>query len=177
MSKQDSSAGAGDLTRRLDVIDEALRTKYMRIVECLSINELKKFNKFTYQQMIKSDISDLIPEVSKQDVEDRSLYISNYLGNEVPKLRGRKAQTQSKLQIRRRTRSNKNEIDQTELQQNSTSNIDNENTTRNTSNPPKSQIELSDSVLKDFDHTMVDHIDSLNSTVTNSFLFKTSCRA
>ena len=99
----------------------------MRIVECLSINELKKFNKFTYQQMIKSDISDLLPEVSKQDVEDISLYISNYLGNEVPKLRGRKAQTQSKLQIRRRTRSNKTEMDQTELQHNSASNIDNEN--------------------------------------------------
>ena len=77
MSKQDSSAVVDDLSLRLDVIDNALRTKYMRIVECLSMSELKKFKKFTYQEIIRSDISDLFPEV---------IYISNFLNNKVPKL-------------------------------------------------------------------------------------------
>ena len=92
MSKQGSSAGVGDLSLRLDVIDNALRTKYMRIVECLSMNELKKFNKFTYQEIIKSDISDLFPEV---------IYI--YLGQ--------KAMTQAIVQNRRRNRSSKHETE------------------------------------------------------------------
>lgn len=65
----------------------------MKSVELLSINEMKKFSKGTYQELIKSDMSDLLPEMSKQYIDDRSRYISNMLNNEVPRFRGRKTQT------------------------------------------------------------------------------------
>ena len=119
---------ANDLTRRLDVIDESLRTKYMKLVESPSINELKKFNKFTYQDLIKSKISDLLPDVNEHDLEGRSLCISNMLNNEIPKIRGRKTKPQNKTQNRRRTRSRKSETEQIELHAN-TSNLCNENKT------------------------------------------------
>ena len=65
----------------------------MKSVELLSINEMKKFSKGTYQELIKSDMSDLLPEMSKQYIDDRSRYISNMLNNEVPRFMGRKTQT------------------------------------------------------------------------------------
>ena len=163
---------ANDLTRRLDVIDESLRTKYMKLVESLSINELKKFNKFTYQDLIKSEISDLLPDVSEHDLEGRSLCISNMLNNEIPKIRGRKTKPQNKTQNRRRTRSRKSETEQIELHAN-TSNLCNENKTTSSQKTVMGHNQLSESVLEALDNTMGEADDSLNSTVTNSFLDST----
>ena len=76
------------------------------------------------------------------------------------------------MQIRRKTRSSKSEIEETEPQQD-VSKRDNENTTKIIQKTGIIQTELSDSVLKALDDTMVETNDSMDSTVTNSFLDST----
>lgn len=76
------------------------------------------------------------------------------------------------MQNRIKTRSSKSEIEETEPQQD-VSKRDDENTTKITQKTGIIQTELSDSVLKALDDTMVETNDSLDSTVTNSFLDST----
>ena len=76
------------------------------------------------------------------------------------------------MQNRIKTRSSKSEIEETEPQQD-VSKRDDENTTKITQKTGIIQTELSDSVLKAIDDTMVETNDSVDSTVTNSFLDST----
>ena len=159
-----------DLKAKMDVIDESLRSKYLKIVESLSLNELKKFNKSTYQQLVLSDFCDLVPEAQKKELEDRSLYISNMLNNQVPKIRGNKSQTNNKKQNNRKTRTSMTEKEPEE--QNPKTPITKNNVTTN-SNKDTKQLELSDSVFKALDDTMMGPDVSINTTVTQSFLDST----
>ena len=56
MTMANSGMATDDISQKLEEIDESLRVKYMEIVESLSINELKRFDKNKYKNMIKSEI-------------------------------------------------------------------------------------------------------------------------
>ena len=80
-------------------------SEYMEIIESLTINELKRFDKHKYKTLIMSDILQVLPNTDKQVVDYTAQYISNLLGNEAPRVKGRKMQSLNKKQKVRRTRS------------------------------------------------------------------------
>ena len=89
---------------QLQELDDSLRVKYMEVVKSLSLEDLKKFNKHHYKSMIKSEISDLLPEVDKKSADDTAQYISNMLNNEAQRQKSLKSRVQSKATQTRRTR-------------------------------------------------------------------------
>ena len=51
--------------QQLEEADESLRSKYLEIVESLSLTELKRFDKFKYKAMVMSETSDIVPKRTK----------------------------------------------------------------------------------------------------------------
>ena len=94
-----------DESKKLQELDESLRTQYMDILESLSINELKRFDNTKYKTLVKSEIFEILPNPDKVQVDETAQYISNMLGNEAPMVKVRKIQLQTKTQNGRRTRS------------------------------------------------------------------------
>ena len=79
-------------TTDIDEVDERLRSKYMDILQLLSVADLKRFqlDKHRYKQMVISDFQDILPNVEPDTIDGRAQCISNMLNNEAPKIRGRK---------------------------------------------------------------------------------------
>ena len=88
MSKQTDVYGCDK--DQIDKIDESLREKYLEIVQSLSIDELKRFNKDRYKKLVISDMQDLLSGADKSTVEYTAHYISNMLNNEAERQRGYK---------------------------------------------------------------------------------------
>ena len=83
----------------LDEVDDRLRSKYMEILQSLSIAELKRFqlDKHRYKQLVISDFQDTLPSLDPDTIDGRAQCISNMLNNEAPKIRNKKIkQTSSK---------------------------------------------------------------------------------
>ena len=158
-----SSESQKRITEQLEKADDTLRPKYRQILDTLSINELKRFDKHKYKLMIMSEITELVPDANSKQVDETAQYISNHLGNEAPRVKGQKLQQQTKSQTRRSTR-NTASCSDTETQSKSKSK-QSENINPKVSSPG----ELSDTMLNELD-TSMDLESTLESTVTDSFM-------
>ena len=155
-----SGAKSKTVKQQLEEADESLRSKFLEIVESLSLTELKRFDKFKYKAMVMSEMTDIVPEADKNDIDDKAQYVSNMLNTRAKRLKNSKMTSQQ--HDRRRTRRSQAE----------TTNL---TTKKDTPEAPiirseQSNTELSETFVKALDATMSDANDSLNSTVTNSFL-------
>ena len=140
-----------DNSQTLQKLDDSLRIKYMEIIESLTINELKRFDKNKYKTLIMSDILQVLPNTDKQVVDDTAQYISNMLGNEAPKVKGRKMQSLNKKQKVRRTRSTSS-ITETATKNN---NRQNQHTGKPKKKAKSKDISvLSETFLKELDNTL-----------------------
>ena len=150
---------------QLQELDDSLRVKYMEIVKSLSLEDLKKFNKHHYKSMLKSKISDLLPEVDKKSADDTAQYISNMLNNEAQRQKSLKSRVQSKAAQTRRTRhslvrnSEEAEIITTDNKQTNSEDIK--------SNTPADQ-QCSETFIMELDNTLLDADDTLSSTISTS---------
>ena len=63
-------------TETLNEMDESLRVKYRRILDSLTINELKRFliNKSKYEHLIMSKIYEHFPDADSKTVDDSTIY-------------------------------------------------------------------------------------------------------
>ena len=113
--------------------------------------------------MIISEINDLVPEADSKEIESTAHFISNHLGYEAPRVKGRKLQQQNKSQSRRSTRSSSSFSD--------TGNdcVKQHEHSEQLKSRAATQDELSNTVLEEFDKSM-DLESTLDSTVTDSFL-------
>ena len=82
-----------DISQQIKEADDTLRVKYLEIVESLSVNELKRFDKHKYKQLVISEISDIVSSADSKKVDETAHYISNFLGNEAKRIKNRKIQT------------------------------------------------------------------------------------
>ena len=158
-----SSESQKRIVEQLEKADKMLRPKYRQILDTLSIDELKRFDKHKYKLMIMSEITELVPDANSKQVDETAQYISNHMGNEAPRVKGQKLQQQTKSQTRRSTRNTMSCSDTEILSKPKSKKSDNIN--------PKvsSPGELSDTMLKELDNSM-DLESTLESTVTDSFL-------
>ena len=159
-----SGAKSKTVKQQLEEADESLRSKFLEIVESLSLTELKRFDKFKYKAMVMSEMTDIVPEADKNDIDDKAQYVSNMLNTRAKRLKNSKMTSQQ--HDRRRTRRSQAE----------TTNL---TTKKDTPEAPiirseQSNTELSETFVKALDATMSDANDSLNSTVTNSWMTPTT---
>ena len=75
---------------KLNEVEKDVKEKYLDIVRSLSYEELKKFNKFTYKNLVAEEMALILPDVNKKTIEDTAHYISNALNNEAQTQRGQK---------------------------------------------------------------------------------------
>ena len=92
-------------TTEVDEVAERLRSKYMDILQSLSINELKRFqlDKHRYKQMVVSDFQEILSNLAPDTIDGRAQCFSNLLNNEAPKIRCRKNK-QTGAQVHYRTK-------------------------------------------------------------------------
>ena len=56
----------------LEDTDETFRDKYMEIIHFLNLKELKKFNKYKYEDIIYLEILELLPETDSAVAKDKA---------------------------------------------------------------------------------------------------------
>ena len=72
----------GELKKRLDEADESVGSKYLDILQSLSLNELKKFNKQRHKELVITDLTELVREADRKNIDIAVQYVSNMLNNE-----------------------------------------------------------------------------------------------
>lgn len=155
-----------DVKKRLQEIDVSLREKYMEIIQSLSLDELKCFNKYNYKEMVKSDIVELLPEADDKVIDGSAHYISNTLNNEAQRQRTIK----SKKPNTRRTRQSAELEDIEPHRQHTETNKQDKNNVTSSQETDSLHSDLSETVMNAFDSTMLDPNDTLNSTTTASYM-------
>ena len=147
-------------TTDIDEVDERLRSKYMDILQSLSVADLKRFqlDKHRYKQMVISDFQDILPNVEPDTIDGRAQCISNMLNNEAPKIRGRKIKQSGTLKEKPHKEA-VTDVANSDLKE--TKSVD-------TIAAKQRDQTLTESLLKELDDTLADPYDSLNSTVTLS---------
>ena len=153
-----------DLKNKLQELDESLRSRHVKIILSLDLDELSKVktNKSTYKSKIKSEILELLLEVGDRQADETAQYISNLLSNEAQREKTRRLTKTDKPQTRKSKQNNVTKSDHSsghEHAETSQIRLTNENS---------QQCGLSDTIIRELDSTMYDHNDSLNSTVTAS---------
>lgn len=176
--------------KTLNEVDESLRTKYIEIVQSLTFEELKRFNKVRYKNLVKSDIMEILPETETKDAENTAHYISNALNNEAQRQKGikRKLKTTTNSRQKQTTKNKgRNVANQNKETENTESSEMASKTTSSASETTLSESvlremdipmeehgstsnenELSDTFLQDMDSTLQDPNFTINSTVTMS---------
>ena len=158
-----------DISQQIKEADDTLRVKYLEIVESLSINELKRFDKHKYKQLVISEIADIVPSADLKKVDETAHYISNFLGNEAKRVKIRKMQTNRDQNQRITRRSIQTVTAKQTMDTKQNSNSANIVQNANSSEP----AELSESIINALQSTMVDANDSLDSTISDSFMDET----
>ena len=64
------------MERTLREVDDQLREKYQEIVAGLSLQEVQKFNKFSYKELVKQEMKVLLKTASDKQMDDAAHYIS-----------------------------------------------------------------------------------------------------
>ena len=95
-----------DLKNKLQELDESLRSRYVKTILSLDLDELSKVktNKSTYKSKIKSEILELLPEVGDRQADETAQYISNLLSNEAQREKTRRLTKTDKPQNESRNR-------------------------------------------------------------------------
>ena len=180
----------------MEKLDESLRSKYMEILTSLTFDEIKKFNKGRYKELIKSDIIEQLPGAKAEAIDLTAQCISNMLHFKAIDLRGimrKQHQTtnksskptnlQSEDRVTRQSRQMKTsaeplqqqhkevELSDTLLQELDNSMLVTNNTDgHKTSQTKAKDTDFSDTLLQELDNTMMENNDSLDATVTISQL-------
>ena len=97
-----SGAKSKTVKQQLEEADESLRSKYLEIVESLSLTDLKRFDKFKYKDMVLSEMSDIVPEADKNNIDDTAQHVSNMLNTRAQ--RHKNSKVTARQHDRRRTR-------------------------------------------------------------------------
>ena len=189
-----TSETSGLMKTSMEKLDGTLREKYTEILKSFTFEELKKFNKGRYKDLIKSDIIEQIPAANADQIDLTAQCISNMLHFKAIDLRGemrKQRQTTNnkpfkppnKLTEDRVTRrssrvkivenlsqqkSKEVELSETLLQEfDSSMAVTNTNDEHISPRPRNQDAELSDTLLQELDNTMLNENDSLNTTVTS----------
>lgn len=192
-SNMDDTSDA--MKTNMENLDESLRLKYTEMLTTLTFDELKKFNKCRYKELIKSDIIEQLPDAEAEAIDLTTQCISNMLHFKAIDLRGimrkqhqttnnksskpsnrqtedRVTRQSSQFKVRAEPLQQKLkevELSDTLLQELNESMVVTNNTDEHKTSLNKN-TELSDTLLQELDNTMVDNNDSLNATVTISQL-------
>ena len=67
-----------DINQQIKEADDTLKVKYLEIVESLSVNEQKRFDKHIYKQLVILEIYDIVPSANLKKVDETAHYISNF---------------------------------------------------------------------------------------------------
>ena len=147
-------------TAGVEEVDERLRSKYMNILQSLSINELKRFqlDKHRYKQMVVSDFQEILPNLAPDTIDGRAQCISNMLNNEAPKIRGRK----SKQTVSDKSTKGTASTDSVPTPK------EKDTQTRDSSAIKQGNQSLTESLLHELDNTLTDPNDTINTTMTLS---------
>ena len=180
----------------MEKLDESLRSKYMEILTSLTFDEIKKFNKGRYKELIKSDIIEQLPDAKAEAIDLTAQCISNMLHFKAIDLRGtmrkqhqitnkssKPTNLQSEDRVTRQSSQMKTsaeplqqqhkevELSDTLLQELDNSMLVTNNTDgHKTSQTKTKDTDFSDTLLQELDNTMMENNDSLDATVTTSQL-------